>query len=631
MVSPARSPNHCRAKTNKMLTDSTLSIAPVKGESLLSSEEIEDATVTPGIVRRYRERFQELTGNALLETIEADFCDPDALPPVIKDDALDLVFEGDTNKNCSGCGNIYAECDCETCLECEKSLNECTCDQFEQANRLREYFDILGEKFEAERVFQRIIDETVRTTHVPDMMARISVLSAISAALGKGIVIESLQHRPMSLGLYHVGFADSAGGKSESTKNTFHPIFQKERELRKDWSESLPEINANLRCNKARLDKLMQKAGNGKLTPDQTEEIISLEREVKRLEAQKKAPPSIWTEDATLAAMRNLHDLNRCQLTHFSDDAGKPLANLLGEHSNTQKPEDYIHLKGYTMSDAKIDRVGEGSIFLEKVWQSLFWLAQPHKAKLLTESEWITDGGFLPRCLIAQYDCPPLVPKDGVSPDLLDEYYKLWNRIFTAYRQRYLETGKAKVIKPTSSARDLLLAYAENAAERMRGELADFRPFAGRWAENAWRIAGVLHVARHLDEAHKVPLSITEARKAIEIMSFFVSEQLSLMRASREKTHSANLEKFTQLLAKKRGEMTLGQFKNNGHSEQAVLAWAHQNPSVVEIKENEGGKGKGRPSITLKLKNKVYGKVEKSSPATIEIENDGSNGDDISI
>jgi hypothetical protein len=32
MVSPARSPNHCRAKTNKMLIDSTQSISLVKGE-----------------------------------------------------------------------------------------------------------------------------------------------------------------------------------------------------------------------------------------------------------------------------------------------------------------------------------------------------------------------------------------------------------------------------------------------------------------------------------------------------------------------------------------------------------------------------------------------------------------------
>ena len=44
MVSPARSPNHCRAKTNKMLTDSTQSTALVKGES---PDYIESSPLTP--------------------------------------------------------------------------------------------------------------------------------------------------------------------------------------------------------------------------------------------------------------------------------------------------------------------------------------------------------------------------------------------------------------------------------------------------------------------------------------------------------------------------------------------------------------------------------------------------------
>ncbi len=66
--------------------------------------------------------------------------------------------------------------------------------------------------------------------------------------------------------------------------------------------------------------------------------------------------------------------------------------------------------------------------------------------------------------------------------------------------------------------------------------------------------------------------------------------------------------------------MSLGQFKNNGHSEQTVLAWARNNPSFVDIIENEGGKGKGRPSTKLRLKNKVCGKVEKSTTAGDDIE-----------
>jgi Protein of unknown function (DUF3987) len=354
---------------------------------------------------------------------------------------------------------------------------------------------------------------------------------------------------------------------------------------------------------------------------------VDLKKEIKVLETQKNSPPSIWTEDATLAGMRNSLALNSGQLSMISDDAGKALQNLLGEHSNLQKPEDNILLKGYSVSDVSVERAGIGSVFIPEVWISLFWLTQPDKLALLTESQWLKEGGFLARCLIARYACAPhVMSDDSVSQELLDEYWQKWDRIFSTYRQGFLESGESKEIKVSDGARGLMKQWEKHIVGLRKGTLSDFDLFSARWVENTWKLAGLLHVARNLEDAHKHPIRCSEIKRAIEIMEFFNREQLSLMHQSREEKHGDNLAKYTQLLAKKSGEMTLGALKNSGHNPDEVLAFARQNPSFFEVVESEDGK-RGRPSVKIRLLNKV---VQKKGEPPIKIEAVGT-GDSISI
>jgi hypothetical protein len=582
--------------------------------------------ITLDVVEAYQKAYP---GEFIYDRIEADYKAQakSDLPPLWPGDVLEHPAVIDSSRTpeyldtCDECGKPFkCECDPDKPCECGKS---CVCDQSDQSEYFCEYHKELKKQFarekaseesgeftasmilgRAEPIFQQIAQETARTVGVPETLTVIEVLSAICTAIGKGLYLESRPGRKTPLGLYFQGFARSGTGKTESVRVAFKPIYDKQRELRESWKQELSEIEANLDVNKARLAFLMKNAGKGKLTADESSEIIRLKEEIQKLETQKNSPPSIWTSDATLAAMRDLLDLNSCQLSFLSDDAGKALQNLLGEHSNLKMPEDNIFLGCYSGSDITVDRVSKGSVFLPEPWANLFWLAQPDKIKLLTENQWLSEGGFLCRCLVARFNCVPhVMSDDSVSPDLLAKYGERWNLIYNAYRQNYVEAGEQKKISVSDSARALMKQFEKHIVDKRLGELADVDSFAARWIENTWRLAGVLHVARHLDFAHCAPLGLRDTESAITIMEYFIRQQLEMIHESRQKAFNDKFGRITEKLSRKGGSCSLGDFKNDGWDTDEVLSIARINPVRIQVTQSAGGDRKGRPGYRLRLLN----------------------------
>jgi hypothetical protein len=124
-----------------MLPTTTCQTALVKGESLLSAEEIETGTVTDSIVDWYHEKFPELTSDTLLKIVINHFIDALEFPPLINGAAyhqLDEIFGKQEELGiCEDCGKpCYCECGPDKPCECGKS---CTCGQ-ESREDLEQFF-----------------------------------------------------------------------------------------------------------------------------------------------------------------------------------------------------------------------------------------------------------------------------------------------------------------------------------------------------------------------------------------------------------------------------------------------------------------------------------------------------------
>jgi len=94
-----------------------------------------------------------------------------------------------------------------------------------------------------------------------------------------------------------------------------------------------------------------------------------------------------------------------------------------------------------------------------------------------------------------------------------------------------------RIVQPTPEARARLVAYYNQIVDRRRGEFSDVSDFAARWAEQAWRLALVLHAGLHGAQAHGHQLTLETAVNAIDLIEWFVNQQLNLL--SKGRRHSA--------------------------------------------------------------------------------------------
>jgi hypothetical protein len=133
------------------------------------------------------------------------------------------------------------------------------------------------------------------------------------------------------------------------------------------------------------------------------------------------------------------------------------------------------------------------------------------------------------------------------DPALAVGYEDTVEALIYAYR---LLDGEPFVIQPDGDAKELMRDF-KNSTVHKDGRYSDVEPFVSRWAENAWRIAVVLHCAHHGAEAHKHSLSGDTAARAIDVQKWFAREQLRLLTVGRMKKREEQKERVLNLITKK--------------------------------------------------------------------------------
>jgi Protein of unknown function (DUF3987) len=608
---------------------STKSTALVKSESLLSAEEIEDATVTPEIVRRYREKFQELTAKALIETIEADFIaegSNDGLPP----------FWSGENDNHSflelpECGEPCDEFEGEECPECEKPLCECKCDQFEQASRLREHFEevkerresnvgtwhdgctrFYGQSFqpvfepgEADRDEEReaylgghsfldhgitqLIRATSWATDVPEPFCALLALNTFSTACGKGLQVSFKPGEITSLGIYALVFARSGTGKSKASGALSGPFLDLHTERRKEWELQIkPRLDVKKKALTGKLNKL-QKLFEKEESDELLEQMVKAQADLDQIDRELNAP-TIYLEDTTVERLVELLPLSGEQMTYYSSDAGAAIQNVLGKYNKDSRPDDHVLLKSYSLEPFSQARITRDDVSLEAPCGNLLWMTQPDKWEHLSKNEWLREGGFLPRCLLAEFECEPK-DDDGteksVPKPLTDYYNEKFRAIFNAYRLPIEKGETPKIIKVSKLAAELMRKFHNEVAEYRRKN-NEIDAFAARWVENAKRIAGVLHAAYFGDKAHERELHWVMVHYAIKVIRFFMERQKKLLQSHVEETVTDAAEKFNKLWHANGGCITMREITNRLRMpESRIMEWV-ENSKTFECRNHDG-------------------------------------------
>ncbi len=253
-------------------------------------------------------------------------------------------------------------------------------------------------------------------------------------------------------------------------------------------------------------------------------------------------PPLLVGQDITTERLAVVLEQNRETLLSASADARKLVDNILGRYAKDRTDEG-LYLSAYSGDHIRVDRQGRPPVVLRRPCVTVLWLVQPDALESLLEEASLTASGFLPRCLMAHTQAEPS-RIEGESEQLSAATIRAWSdlveSVLMAFRRPPLGDGTQPsapsapiTITPTPEASAVLVEYHNSIVDRRKQDLTDIGPFAARWAEQAWRLLVVLHVATHGTQAGGVPVARETAQAAVDLARWFADCQIGILARGR--------------------------------------------------------------------------------------------------
>ena len=374
-----------------------------------------------------------------------------------------------------------------------------------------------------------------RSQRVPVVLAGVCALGVVSAALGLGLEVLSGSQRVTRGNLYILASAESGTGKSEVFGPFIAPMLSYERALVEHWRKHiLPKVRAEIGLLDEEITALQKRSARevAPIDRDAVVETLAAKRARKEeLEAKTKTPCLI-AQDITTERLGALLWENREQLFSTSPDARKVVDNLTGRYSSSTMNDESLYLQAFSGDPVRVERQGRAPVVLNKPCLAVLWLIQPDLLKKLVSDDSLSASGFFPRLLL----CDTLATPSRIEAETLAlpvEVERRWDGMIRDLLSSFRDAAAPQRITPTAGALRQLNEFHNEIVDRCNTDLADLRPFAVRYAEQAWRVAVVLHAGQWGAEAPSHDLSVETAGNAVRLIRWFAAQQQAILARTR--------------------------------------------------------------------------------------------------
>jgi hypothetical protein len=441
--------------------------------------------------------------------------------------------------------------------------------------------------------------EISRITGVPHSVAASVAIGVCSGAIGGGLRIRTYRG-DTGANLYSVIVVDSGSGKDLSLRLALRPLETIEQERIEHWERvEKPELEARLREVRAQfsaLEKAMKDGGGQVLS----RRLVDAEKRRAEIERQLRAEPQLLVADCTKEKLMSVMEGQPGEaIFSVSAEARGILKVIAGRYSKSSDED--VYLAGYSGTPMKSSRIGRKTVNLRKPCLAVLFMVQPDALHRFANNPEMVESGFLPRFLAFDARAEPqLIPEETpiFDPDLERGWHELIETLVNTYRDSV--EGHAAQMEP--DALQHLREYANETTMRFRtgGDLADVSAFAARWAENACRVALVLHAAEHGNQAHSHPLTLETARRARRLVEWYAAEALDLFGGIRETKRVERRNRLVEILENSPDwEKSLRDLrKSHGFDNATIEAYAAEGWLKIERIQNPGG---GRPTMIARL------------------------------
>ncbi len=456
-------------------------------------------------------------------------------------------------------------------------------------------------------VMRRMVNEAARVTTAQNLeLAAVTAMATVSAAAGAGIQVRTGGERRVRPNIFACVIAPSGTGKGENEGIFCSPLDAIESDYIRDFEENLkPGLVAQLKVSSERLKRqvnIAAKETDNNARNMETDRCKELQEEVAELRRKLDACPKIRVSDTTKEALAiRLQGQPGEALASITSEARGVMAIVGGKYSKDGGDED-IYCSGYSGDSISVDRVSRESVRLNWPCLVVLWMVQPDAARAALSKESFTESGLLPRFLIFDAQAEPKIQDKPPEP-IDSEVNAAWDDLIRTLVENIRMMGATPAEAVVSDDASKILHEYENQNIRRRqkdGDLRDLAPYVARWAENAWRIALILHCARNPAEASSTPLEASTASNAVEIMGWFSDQQLEVLQEGRREKLRGRLSSLLAVLRDENGEITMRDLsRSHGFKKEEVEHLYSFFPHQIIIKKHKGKTG--RPSVKVFL------------------------------
>lgn len=354
---------------------------------------------------------------------------------------------------------------------------------------------------------------------VPGELPGLLALAACAGMVARRVEIQAGRGWIEPLNLYVAVLLDPASRKSAVFRSAFEPVRLIEQELIEREAPEIARLQSERRCREKQLSDLERKASKGDV-PSMAEA-----RELSAELATEPVPaiPKMIMDDATSEAIENQVVAQGGQMIVAGAEGGV-FDVMAGRYTGGAANLD-VFLKGHAGDDLRVDRVGRGSVVVERCCLTLAYAVQPDVIRGLAGKPSFRGRGLIGRFLYGLPKCnlgDRLINPEPIPDTIAKAYANLIRRLSLIETS---DDGRPHGLRLSHSAAELFLRWQRD-VEVMLGDhglLVDMRDWGGKLCGLTARLAAVLHLTGIDDsEPWRIPVSREYIESALQIAQWAI-------------------------------------------------------------------------------------------------------------
>ncbi|MEV5747168.1 DUF3987 domain-containing protein [Actinoallomurus sp. NPDC052308] len=364
-------------------------------------------------------------------------------------------------------------------------------------------------------------------TQTPADLAGCLALAVLAVAAGGKVWIQAPAWKEPA-NLFVVVVLPPGNRKSEVYRAMCAPIKAAEKALITEAEPMIAEAVITRRVAEAQAEQAAKTAENASsLDPTQRALVLMEATEAKLAldAATVPARPRLFSDDATVEVLTSLLCEQGGRMAVLSPE-GEIFSIAAGRYSGA--PNFAVLKKGHAGEELRVDRVGRASEHVDAATVTLGICTQPGVLAALGDTPQFRDQGLLGRLLYAVPDSLLGHRKNRPAPMPTDQEasYQTTMKTLILSLARLPEPATLTFTDEAHEAITQLLADTEPRF-RADGDLAHMTDWGGKFVGAVVRIAGLLHLAKHLRDGWNRPIDAATFADARDIGDYFTAHAKS--------------------------------------------------------------------------------------------------------